>query len=359
MTRQRQVGLFWLGALALLIVCLFVFRQILLPFVAGMALAYGLDPIADRLQRAGLGRLAATVLILTAALVVLAATLLLIGPVLVNQLIDLVTRLPSLVERLQELFGSVLDSDLARFLGIDSESVRASFTDFMASGAELVTTVLGSLWTGGLAIVNLMSLFVVTPFVAFYLLRDWDQMIGRLDRLLPLDYADEVRDLARAIDRRIAAFVRGQILVGVILGIFYATGLVLIGLNYGLLIGLASGLLSFIPYLGFAVGFALSIVIALVQFWPDWVWLAATVAVFMIGQFIEGYILQPRLIGPIVGLHPVWLFFSLFAFGLLFGFVGLLIAVPAGAAIGVLLRYAIDQYRASGYFSGRDPNQSP
>ncbi len=170
---------------------------------------------------------------------------------------------------------------------------------------------------------------LVTPFVAFYLLRDWDVMVGRVDHLLPRDQAGEIRRLAREIDQKVAAFVRGQLLVGFLLGIFYAAGLVLIGLNYGLLIGLASGILSFIPYLGFTVGFVTSITIALVQYWPNWPWLAATVAVFLVGQLLEGYILQPRLIGRNVGLHPVWLIFALFAFGLLFGFVGLLVAIPA------------------------------
>ena len=200
-----------------------------------------------------------------------------------------------------------------------------------------------------------MSLFIVTPFVAFYLLRDWDKMIARIDALLPRDHADEIRDLARQIDHKVAAFVRGQMLSGLILGVFYAAGLLLVGLNYGLLIGIASGIISFIPYAGFAVGFVISILVALVQFWPDWIWIAAVVAVFWAGQLLEGYVLQPRLLGSMVGLHPVWLLFGLFAFGLLFGFVGLLIAIPAAAALGVLLHHGIELYRASGVFRGDGP----
>jgi predicted PurR-regulated permease PerM len=222
----------------------------------------------------------------------------------------------------------------------------------MSRGVDLLTALLGSVWTGGRALVDVVSLILVTPFVAFYLLRDWDRIIARVDGLLPRDHAEEIRGLAREIDRKVAAFVRGQLLVGFLLGVFYAAGLVLIGLNYGLLIGLASGILSFIPYLGFTVGFVTSITIAIVQFWPSWPWIAATVLVFLIGQVLEGYVLQPRMIGRNVGLHPVWLIFALFAFGLLFGFVGLLIAIPAAAAVGVLLRFAVERYRASPLYRG-------
>ncbi len=203
-----------------------------------------------------------------------------------------------------------------------------------------------------MTVLDVGSLFVVTPFVVFYLLRDWHHMMAWVDGLLPRDHADEVRRIARAVDEKVAGFVRGQMLSGLVLGMFYASGLVIIGLNYGLLIGLAAGILSFIPYFGFAVGFVVSIVIAVVQYWPDWIWLAATVAVFMLGQLLEGYILQPYLIGKRVGLHPVWLLFALFAFGLLFGFVGLLVAIPAAAAIGVLLHFGIQRYQASSLYRG-------
>ena len=352
MTRRQQIAAFWIGGLVILILMLALFRQILLPFVAGAALAYALDPVADRLERNGFNRLGATSTILAVLLVAFAAILVLLVPLLLNQTIDFLQRLPLYITRLQEMFGSALDSEWGKFLGIDAESIRASITSFMSRGVDLATTLIASVWTGGRALVDVLSLAVVTPFVAFYLLRDWDKMIGRVDRLLPLDHAEEIRRLAREIDGKVAAFVRGQLLVGFLLGVFYASGLVLIGLNYGLLIGLASGILSFIPYLGFTVGFGLSIIIALVQFWPDWPWLLATVAVFLVGQLLEGYILQPRLIGRSVGLHPVWLIFALFAFGLLFGFVGLLVAIPAAAAIGVLTRYGIERYRASPLFRG-------
>ena len=357
MTWRQQAGLFWLGAFVILLACLALFRPILLPFVAGAALAYALDPVADWLQRQGLNRLAATSTILALLVVFFVAIVVLLVPLLVGQLIDFIEGLPGYVTRLQELFGSALDSDWARFLGIDPQSIRASVAAFLSQGVDLVTTLLGSIWTGGRAVVDVLSLLVVTPFVAFYLLRDWDAMLGWVDRLLPREHAADVRRLAAAIDEKIAAFVRGQLLVGFLLGIFYAGGLMAVGLNYGLLIGLASGILSFIPYLGFTVGFVLSIAIALVQFWPDWIWIAATVGVFMVGQLLEGYVLQPRLLGRSVGLHPVWLIFALFAFGYLLGFVGLLLAVPIAAAIGVILRFAIERYRTSPLYDGGPQRQ--
>jgi predicted PurR-regulated permease PerM len=352
MTRRQQVAAFWIGGLLVLLLMLAVFRQILLPFVAGAAIAYALDPVADWLERNGFNRTGATATILVVLIVAIVAALLLLVPLLLNQTVDFVQRLPLYITRLQEMFGSALDSEWGRFLGVDADSIRASIATFMSRGVDLATALIGSVWTGGRALVDLFSLVLVTPFVAFYLLRDWDVMVGRVNNLLPHDQADEIRRLAREIDRKVAAFVRGQLLVGFLLGVFYAAGLVLIGLNYGLLIGLASGILSFIPYLGFTVGFVTSITIAIVQFWPNWPWIAATVGVFLVGQLLEGYVLQPRMIGRNVGLHPVWLIFSLFAFGLLFGFVGLLVAIPAAAAVGVLLRYGVERYRASPLFRG-------
>lgn len=358
MTQRQQVIAFWVGGLVVLLLMLAVFRQILLPFVAGAAIAYALDPVADWLERNGFNRTGATSTILAVLIIAIVAVLVLLVPLLLHQTLDFLQGLPTYITRLQDMFGSALDSEWGRFLGIDADSIRTSIASFMSRGVDLATALIGSVWTGGRALVDLFSLVLVTPFVAFYLLRDWDVMVGRVDRLLPRDQASEIRRLAREIDHKVAAFVRGQLLVGFLLGIFYAAGLVLIGLNYGLLIGLASGILSFIPYLGFTVGFVTSITIALVQYWPNWPWLAATVAVFLVGQLLEGYVLQPRLIGRNVGLHPVWLIFALFAFGLLFGFVGLLVAIPAAAAVGVLLRFGVERYKASPLYRGNGPAET-
>lgn len=352
MTARQRTIVFWLGCLAALVLILFLFRPILLPFVAGAAIAYALDPVADWMERRGWSRSLATLSLITAIVVSVVAVVLLLLPLLINQFVDLVEGLPNFVARLQELLGSALDSEWARFMGLDAESIRGQLTNFLSQGADLTSTVLGSIWTGGRFVFDVASLLTVTPFVAYYLLRDWDRIIRWVDGLVPREHLEEVRRLAGDIDDKVASFVRGQVLVGFFLGCFYAAGLMLIGLNYGLLVGLGAGILSFIPYLGFAVGFFVSIAIALVQFWPDWIWIVATVVVFMVGQLIEGYILQPWFLGRRVGLHPVWLIFALFAFGYLFGFLGLLLAIPLAAAVGVLLRYAIERYRRSPLYEG-------
>jgi predicted PurR-regulated permease PerM len=192
----------------------------------------------------------------------------------------------------------------------------------------------------------------VTPVVAFYLLVDWDRMVRTVDGWLPPRNRDTIRRLAREIDLAMAGFVRGQSLVCLILGTFYAVALMLIGLNFGPLIGIISGLLTFIPYVGSLTGFVLSVGVALVQFWPDWTMILATVAIFVFGQFVEGNFLSPKLVGASVGLHPVWLMFALLAFGSLFGFVGLLLAVPLAAAAGVLARFALQRYLESPLYHG-------
>jgi predicted PurR-regulated permease PerM len=274
-----------------------------------------------------------------------------------NQLSEFIQHLPNTVQQLQGVVTSFLDSEWAHYLGLSSENAP-SLGGFFTGGSDFLAKLVPSLWSGGMALLNVASLFVITPFVAFYLLRDWDKMVARIDALLPRDNADEIRFLANQMDRKVAAFVRGQMLSGLILGVFYASSLFLVGLNYALLIGIIAGFISFIPYAGFAVGFVLSIGVAFAQYWPDWIWIGAVVVVFIAGQMLEGYILQPRLLGSFVGVHPVWLLFGLFAFGLLFGFVGLLLAVPATAAVGVLLHHAIELYRASPVFRGEEPPQA-
>jgi predicted PurR-regulated permease PerM len=236
--------------------------------------------------------------------------------------------------------------------------MQKSIGDVVRQGATWIAGFLRGLWSGGQAIISVFALLVVTPVVAFYLLIDWDHMVAAVDEWLPRRHRDTIRTLAREIDRAIAGFIRGQSAVCLILGTFYAVGLSLIGLNFGALIGMSAGLLSFIPYVGSLTGLVLSVGVAVVQFWPDWTWIAATLGVFIVGQFFEGNILSPKLVGASVGLHPVWLMFALFAFGTLFGFVGLLLAVPLAAIVGVLGRFALRQYLASALYHGR-PNLPP
>lgn len=351
MTVRNHI-LFWLCALFALALFLYVFRGILLPFVAGMGLAYCLDPIADWFERRGFSRMMATVVILFVFLIIFILSLIIIIPLLGAQTANFIERLPGLASQLQMRLSEINAGWLERVIGDDRATMQQSFSELLKEGAGWLTGLLKSVWSGGQALLDIAGLFVVTPVVAFYLLYDWDRMVAKVNSWLPRDNADVVRQLADEINVALAGFVRGQGLVCLLLGGFYAIGLSLAGLNFGLLIGLLAGLLSFIPYVGSITGFLLSIGVALVQFWPDYFSIILIAVIFAVGQFLEGNVLQPRLVGRSVGLHPVWLMFALFAFGSLFGFVGLLVAVPLAAAVGVLVRFGLKQYLESRFYKG-------
>jgi predicted PurR-regulated permease PerM len=361
MTLTRPMT-FWLVAVAVLLAALLLLREILLPFVAGMALAYLLDPVATRLERMGVSRMIATLLIVALFVLCFLFLIILIIPILGGQLTAFIENLPNYVSRLQSLATDPNRPWLRRIIG---EGVRdADVSELVKQGAGWMVAFLRSLWSGGQALISIFSLLVVTPVVAFYLLYDWHRMIATVDEWVPLPHRPTVRALAREMDDAIAGFVRGQTGVCLILGSFYALALTMTGLNFGLLIGLVSGLLSFIPYIGSMTGLVLSVGVAIAQFWPEWTPIVAVAGIFMIGQFFEGYILAPKLVGESVGLHPVWLMFALFAFGYLFGFVGLLLAVPLAAAFGVLARFTLRQYLASPLHTGDQgpggrPDQGP
>ncbi|EXL08773.1 membrane protein [Aquamicrobium defluvii] len=355
----RRQALFWGAATVALIIFLYVFSGILLPFVAGMALAYFLDPVADRLQRLGLSRLMATIVILFAFIIVLVLAIVVLVPVLASQMADFAAKLPEYVTRLQSLVTNFDPQWLERRFGVDAAGLKEGLNSLLTSGFGLLTTLFQSIWSSGMALVSVVSLLVVTPVVAFYMLLDWDRMIAVVDSWVPRDHVETVRAIFSDINTATAGFVRGQGTLCLVLGCMYAVGLTLTGLNFGILIGLFAGLISFIPYVGSLTGLVLAVGVAFVQFWPDWIMVVVVAFVFFAGQFIEGNILQPKLVGKSVGLHPVWLMFALFAFGALFGFVGLLIAVPAAAAIAVLVRFALSRYLESPFYKGTGDEEAP
>ncbi|PZU87098.1 MAG: AI-2E family transporter [Shinella sp.] len=352
-TGLRRQLLFWLAALIVFVFFLMTFRAILLPFIAGMALAYFLDPVADRLERLGLSRMMATVVILTAFVIVFVLSLMIIIPILASQLNQFIQHIPGYVTELQEFIATSNAAWLPQWLNSQMDTIKENFSKYLSEGVGFIGTLFGQIWNSGKALVDVASLLVVTPVVAFYLLLDWDRMIAKVDSWIPRNNVATVREIATELDSTIAGFVRGQGSLCLILGIYYAVGLSLIGLNFGLLIGFFTGMISFIPYVGSTVGLLLAVGVALVQFWPDYVHLIIVAVFFFSGQFIEGNILQPKLVGQSVGLHPVWLMFALFAFGALFGFVGVLVAVPAAAAIGVLVRFALARYLESDLYYGQ------
>ncbi|MDP9137054.1 MAG: AI-2E family transporter [Pseudomonadota bacterium] len=358
MTFQRQL-LFWVGALFLLVLGLWLLRDILLPFLAGLVLAYLLDPVADALERLGLPRVAATLLILGATLLILVVGLMLLAPLLADQVARFAANLPETFTTLTARFNELAPQWFKDLLARSDTNVPASMTEMAGRAAGWIGTLLASILSGGLALINVLSLLVVTPIVAFYLLTDWDRLVARVDQWLPRQHVGTIRTIAHDIDSAMAGFVRGQGAVCLFLGLFYGLGLSLAGLNFGLLIGLGAGLLSFIPFVGSLTGGLVSVGMALAQFWPDWWAVVIVGGIFVTGQFIEGNFLSPKLVGDRVGLHPVWLMFALFAFGYVFGFVGLLLAVPLAAATGVLSRFALNKYLGSPLYHGTDAVAKP
>jgi len=303
--------------------------------------------VADRLERWGLGRLVATIVISVVGILVFVVLVLAVIPSLITQAAQLVDGAPRLAANVQafltERFPSLMDEG-----SILRQSLNTLGATIQERGGQLIEAV----FTSAMGVFNVALLIVIVPVVTFYLLYDWDRMIAAIDDLLPRDHAPVIRAIGRDIDRTLASFVRGQGTVCLILGAFYAVALMVIGLQFGLVIGVTAGLLTFIPYVGALVGGVLSIGLALFQFWGEWWLIGAVAIVFFFGQFVEGNFLSPNLVGSSVGLHPVWLIFALSAFGSLFGFTGMLVAVPVAAVIGVVVRFFLERYRGGMLYQG-------
>lgn len=348
---EKQV-LFWLSAAVLLLLAVLLLKDVLLPFVAGMVIAYFLNPLAERLTGLGMNRTLASVLIVVAVGLVVVAALVLLVPMIVTQVQQMALALPDELARLREL----LEAWARERFGVRFSQIEASLDnaagELAKNWSQWAGVIARSLWSQGLALFNFVSLLLVTPLVVFYLLVDWHPMLAKIDGWLPREHAPTIRRLAGEINEAVSAFIRGQGTVCMILGLFYALGLSWVGLKYGLVIGLATGLLAFVPFVGWAFGLLTAVGLAAVQFWPDTLPLAMVVAVFLGGQALDAAVLSPQIVGSKIGLHPVWLIFSLFVFSYLFGFVGMLVAVPVAAAIGVLVRYALRVYIESEMFSG-------
>lgn len=350
---QRQ-AIYWLIVFAGFLGFLWLFSGILLPFVAGTIVAYVLDPLADRLEKMKFSRLWATVTILLLFVFIFILVLLVIVPLIGKQLNEFIEVFPSYIRAVQDFLLSDTFVRIGQLLPFDPTDVKAYVDRFADDGAKLLGRLLQSIASGGQLLLDIISLLVITPVVAFYLLYDWDRMVARLDEWLPRDHKYTIRRLAAQMSDMIAGFVRAQGLICVVLGVFYAVALSLAGLNFGLLIGLGIGVISFVPFVGAILGALVSIGVAVAQFVPEQNYIMVLVigGIFAAGQFIEGNVLQPRLMGHHVQLHPVWLMFALLAFGSLFGFVGMLVAVPAAACIGVLVRFSIEQYLKSEFYLG-------
>lgn len=364
----REQVKYWSIAAAVFVAVLWFLGDVLMPFILGGAVAYCLDPVADRLERAGLSRIAATILITVMGVLIFVVALLLILPSLINQAGQLIQQIGALVQNAPELFERFEAWLTTQFPAIDLESdaIRNQLANIGSAIQTSGGSVLNSILSSALNLINVVVLLVIVPVVSFYLLMDWDRMVAKIDDLLPRDHAPTVRKLAGEIDSTLASFIRGQGTVCLVLGTYYAVALMLAGLNYGLIIGFVAGLISFIPYVGALVGGILAIGVALIQWWSgtemvdgqsvevgtNWLRIGIVAAIFMFGQFFEGNILTPNLVGQSVGLHPVWLILALAIFGSLFGFVGMLVAVPVAAMIGVVARFLIAEYKSGRLYQG-------
>ena len=356
-TVKKQRLVFWCLIFLALMAVLFLFRTVLMPFIAGMLIAYLLDPLATRLQRLGLNRLGASLVIFVLFSILVVTMLVFAVPSLAAQMASLLEKLPTYATRLQALAVEQGGPLLERVAGVGAMQDFEKYLGNAVGGlVNYVGAFITSLWSGGQAIIGVFSLLIVTPVVAFYLLLDWRDIINTVDGWIPVSQRKTVRIIATDINTAISGFLRGQGLVCLILAVYYGVGLSFTGLNFGFLIGSLTGLLAFIPYIGALSGLVLAITVAIVQFWPDSTSIFLVLAVYIAGQFLEGNILSPKLVGGSVGLHPVWLMFSLFAFGSLFGLVGLLIAVPLAASIGVLVRFGLQQYLQSSLYKSQLPN---
>ena len=336
----------WLSAIIVFCFLVYVLRSVLLPFVAGIVLGYLFDPLASKFEKWGLSRAWATVLVFVLVILILVPSAILLFGVIDRQLTVFINATPQYISKLTEHTEPLFLSLKEKIPSLETTNIKEMINNNLASGFQLSGKLLKSLISGGFALINLLSLLIITPVVAFYMLRDWDLFVKKADNLLPRHSKKQIRQIFKQIDRALSGFIRGQVSVCIILGAYYSIGLKLVGLELGLLVGFIAGLISFIPYVGSITGFVLSIILALAQFGST-TKVVEVIVVFLVGQFMEGNFLTPKLVGDNIGLHPVWVMFALLAGGVLLGFLGLMVAVPLAAVIGVLVRHFLETYQNS------------
>ncbi len=354
MTISRQV-LFWLGGLVAFGLILKLFSAVLLPFVAGFAIAYFLDPVVEKLGAMRLNRTLATSVVLISFFLIFGVALVLLLPVLEKQFVDFAAKVPELLTAAQAKLAAVVSRLSAELSPQDMERLKGVAGGFAGDALKLAGQLLGKVWSGGLALFNLLSLIFITPIVAFYILRDWPIIVRTVDSWLPRDHAATIRELVNEADQMISGFVRGMGVVCLILAAVYGFALTAIGLDFGLVIGISAGLISFVPFVGAILGFLAAVGMALVQY-AEWGPIAVVAGVFIAGQVLEGNILTPKLVGERIRLHPVWIIFALLAGGTVAGFSGLLVSVPVAAVIGVLVRFTTGRYVGSQMYRGNSPS---
>lgn len=349
MTSNRRL-IFWAITIFLFGAFFYSVSDILFPFVTGLLIAYLFDPIADRMEASGVSRGTAAGIIIGSFFAILVASMAFLGPVLVGQLSEMVLKIPEYWDDLQSEFLPYLE-DLVEDIDPNIiENAKAQAQDKPGQISSILSNMMGNMLQSGIWIFNIISLIALTPFIAFYILRDWDKFIKKIDSLLPRDYAQKIREQAQKVDDTISGFLRGQLNVCLILGVFYSISLTIAGLNFGFAVGLLSGLLCFIPYVGTMIGILIGAGIAFAQFGDDYTMIGIVCGIYLIGQIMEGNFLTPKIVGDKIGVHPAWLIFGMLAGGTLLGLVGVIISVPLTAIIGVLVKFALSEYEESQFY---------
>ncbi|MDR3451102.1 MAG: AI-2E family transporter [Alphaproteobacteria bacterium] len=341
---------FWLILLAAFIGLFILFKPVLMPFLAGLAVAYFLEPVVSALEKRKVPRWAGALIVLSGFLLVVGLMILLVWPLVNTQVSALLNILPDYATRIREHYVPWAQDWLARFSPDDVEKIRNAATQSAGDAAEWVSGTVKKIVSGGFAFIDAVMLSIITPVTAFHVLRDWGKLTKVIDQLIPRNHYAVVREQMAAIDETLSGFVRGQAIVCLILGTVYSLGLAVNGLKYGATVGIIAGILTIIPYVGTVFGWVTAVLLAAVQFDGDWWRIGGVVAVFAIGHFFEAYILTPRFVGHRVNLHPVWILFALIAGVKLMGFTGVLIAVPTAAVVGVLIRFAVREYKDSSLY---------
>ncbi len=341
----------WSIVITILIVFLYLVNSILMPFVFGAIVAYFLDPVVDKIEEYGPSRAISTIIVLVAFSSILGSVVFLVGPIFAEQFSKLANNLPEIVSQVEQNQGQKINSWLNSFAPDLQEKIKEFFYSFSAQIVAGTSTVVKNIITSGGAVINFLSLLIISPIIAFYLLRDYDVIVKKIDNLLPRSNLADIRGEFYKIDETVSAYIRGQVTVCIVMAVFYSASLSVIDLDYAVAIGIITGVLSFIPYAGMAIGMAIGLAVSYFQFgFEDG--LLFTLVVFVVGNFLEGTFITPNLVGDKVRLHPAWIIFALLAGGAIMGFTGVLIAIPVAAILGVLIRSTLDRYKSSSLYLG-------
>lgn len=348
---------FWAGAAALFVTFIWIFKSVLMPFVLGIVIAYLLNPLVKRFSTRGIKRTTSTILILVVFFVLMTLLVVFTAPIIAKESKDLIAALPGYMDQLFVLIEPYKEWIKANIGGDYIAESKTFLKENMSKILSVSGGIAGGIAAGGQAVLGLLTTLVLTPLVAFFMMKEWPAITGWVEGLIPRQHEKMVQDLITQIDKKLAGFIRGQLTVAFLLGLIYAVALTVADLNYGFLIGITAGLLSIIPLVGSTLGLIVSVAVAWFQAGTiEYVSIIA--AIFVVGQIIEGNILSPKLLGDSVGLHPLWILFALMAGGSLFGILGMLLAVPVAAVVGVFASFGIMQYKKSAFYKKADKKPS-